>query len=48
MCTKEEREKYIEEIQDSIQIYEAMVKTGNDVLDTILTEKVWHVRQIIL
>lgn len=34
MCTKEEREKYIEEIQDSIQIYEAMVKTGNDVLDT--------------
>ena len=35
MCTKEEREKYIEEIQDSIQIYEAMVKTGNDVLDTI-------------
>ena len=36
MCTKEEREKYIEEIQDSIQIYEAMVKTGNDVLDTIL------------
>ena len=39
MCTKEEREKYIEEIQDSIQIYEAMVKTGNDVLDTILTEK---------
>ena len=39
MCTKEEREKYIAEIQDSIQIYEAMVKTGNDVLDTILTEK---------
>ena len=39
LCTKEEREKYIEEIQDSIQIYEAMVKTGNDVLDTILTEK---------
>lgn len=36
MCTKEEWEKYIEEIQDSIQIYEAMVKTGNDVLDTIL------------
>ena len=26
MCTKEEREKYITEIQDSIQIYEAMVK----------------------
>ena len=39
MYTEEEREKYIEEIQDSIQIYEAMVKTGNDVLDTILTEK---------
>ena len=39
MCTKEEREKYITEIQDSIQIYEAMVKTGNDVLDTILTER---------
>lgn len=36
---REEREQYLEEIEDSIQIYEAIVKTGNEVLDTILTEK---------
>lgn len=34
-----DKEKYLEEIEDSIQIYEAIVKTGNEVLDTILTEK---------
>ena len=26
-------------MEDSVRIYEAIVKTGNDVLDTILTEK---------
>lgn len=36
---KEEKDKYLEEMEDSIRIYEAIVKTGNEVLDTILTEK---------
>lgn len=35
----QEREDYLEEIADSVQIYESLVKTGNEVLDTILTEK---------
>ena len=35
----EEREAYLTELEDTIQIYEAMVKTGNEVLDTILTDK---------
>lgn len=39
MANEEEREKYLDEIEDSIRIYEAIVRTGNDVLDTILTEK---------
>lgn len=34
----EDKEKYLEEIEDSIGIYEAIVKTGNEVLDTILKE----------
>ena len=34
-----EQEKYLKEIENSIEIYEAIVKTGNEVLDTILTEK---------
>lgn len=36
---KEEMEQYLEEMEDSIRVYEAIVKTGNEVLDTILTEK---------
>lgn len=36
---KEEKDKYLQEMEDSIRIYEAIVKTGNEVLDTILTEK---------
>ncbi|MBQ8597132.1 MAG: sensor histidine kinase [Lachnospiraceae bacterium] len=36
---KEEMDKYLEEMEGSIRIYEAIVKTGNEVLDTILTEK---------
>ena len=36
---KEEFEKYLCEIEGSVQIYESIVKTGNDVFDTILTEK---------
>ncbi|MBQ8857369.1 MAG: GHKL domain-containing protein [Lachnospiraceae bacterium] len=38
-ANKEELDKYLGEIEDSVQIYEAIVKTGNDVFDTILTEK---------
>ena len=35
----EEREKYLKEVEDSVRIYEAIVQTGNEVLDTVLTEK---------
>ena len=35
----EDMDQYLAEIEDSVQIYEAIVKTGNEVLDTILTEK---------
>lgn len=38
-ASKEEMDKYLEEMEDTIRIYESIVKTGNDVLDTILTEK---------
>lgn len=38
-ASKEEIEKYLDEIEESVQIYEAIIKTGNEVLDTILTEK---------
>ena len=37
--SKEEFEQYLDEIEESVKIYEAIVKTGNDVFDTILTEK---------
>lgn len=36
---QEELDRYLGEMEDSIKIYEAIVKTGNDVFDTILTEK---------
>lgn len=39
MASQEDREKYLDEIEDSIRIYEAIVRTGNELLDTILTEK---------
>lgn len=38
-ASREEIEQYLLEMEDEIQIYEAIVKTGNEVLDTILTEK---------
>ena len=38
-ASKEDMEQYLAEMEDSIHIYEAIVKTGNEVLDTILTEK---------
>ena len=36
---REELDRYLGEIEESVEIYEAIVKTGNDVFDTILTEK---------
>lgn len=36
---QEEIDAYLNEMEESIQIYESIVKTGNEVLDTILTEK---------
>lgn len=35
----EERTQFVSELERSIQIYNAIVKTGNEALDTILTEK---------
>lgn len=34
-----DKSQYLKEVEDSIRIYESIVKTGNEVLDTILTEK---------
>ncbi len=39
-----ERDEYLKEIEKSVSIYEAIVKTGNEVLDTILTEKSLYCR----
>lgn len=36
---KEDFDKYLNEMEESVGIYESIVKTGNDVFDTILTEK---------
>ena len=38
-------QKYLDELAESIQIYESIVKTGNEALDTILTEKSLHCRE---
>lgn len=34
-----QREQYFEELEGAIRIYDAITKTGNEVLDTVLTEK---------
>ena len=39
MTEDEERDRYLKEIEGSIQIYSAIVQTGNEALDTLLTEK---------
>lgn len=39
MVHGEERERLFKETEEAVQFYDAHVKTGNDVLDTILTEK---------
>ena len=36
---KEEIDAYLNDMEESVEIYESIVKTGNEVLDTILTEK---------
>ena len=36
---EKERETYLEKIEKSVQIYSAIVRTGDEILDTILTEK---------
>ena len=36
---EKESETYLEKIEKSVQIYSAIVRTGNEILDTILTEK---------
>ena len=38
-ASQEKREEYLSELEETIYIYEAIVKTGNEVLDTILTDK---------
>lgn len=35
----EEREASLQELEQAVMIYDAVVKTGNEVLDTVLTEK---------
>lgn len=37
--TDRERNNYLKEVEDAIQIYDCTVKTGSEVLDTVLTEK---------
>ena len=39
MADTEERERYLSEIEGSVRIYDAIFQTGNEVLDTVLTEK---------
>ncbi|MBE5888553.1 MAG: sensor histidine kinase [Lachnospiraceae bacterium] len=43
--TEEERDQYLREVEESISIYESIVQTGNEVLDTILTEKSLYCRE---
>ncbi|MCD7735154.1 MAG: GHKL domain-containing protein [Clostridiales bacterium] len=35
----DQRDRYLSEIEESVMIYDSSVKTGNEVLDTVLTEK---------
>ena len=39
MAGPEERERYLAEIEGSVRIYNSIFQTGNEVLDTVLTEK---------
>lgn len=40
-----EKEDYLDEIERSIQIYDSTIETGNEVLDTVLTEKSLYCEQ---
>ena len=37
--TKDDRDSVLKEVEDSIRIYDSLVRTNNEALDTILTEK---------
>ena len=39
MFDDDRREAYLQELESAVGIYEAIAKTGNEVLDTVLTEK---------
>ena len=39
MAGPEERERYLMEIEGAVRIYDSIFQTGNEVLDTVLTEK---------
>jgi len=39
LVSPEHHEKYLSEIERSVRIYDSILKTGNEVLDTVLTEK---------
>lgn len=39
LVSPENHEKYLAEIEKAIRIYDSGIKTGNDVLDTLLTDK---------
>jgi len=39
MAAEGPREQYLQEIEQSVRIYDVLAKTGNEVLDTVLTEK---------
>jgi len=36
---KEDFDKYLNDLEETVEIFDSIVKTGNDVFDTILTEK---------
>lgn len=42
---KEEFDHYLNELEETVGIYESIVRTGNDVFDTILTEKSLYCRK---
>ena len=39
MVSPENQARYLDEIERSVRIYDSILKTGNEVLDTVLTEK---------
>lgn len=43
--TEEERDRYLQEVEESVSIYESIAQTQNEVLDTILTEKSLYCRE---